>query len=91
MHAQTVYTVPGTPSDFFLERLGMRLTCTHLSQITCTVSPPATVSEFTNLSGRCCKAMSGSNHFYECPGYEASFPATLEQRAEIAISLFRQF
>ena len=40
---------------------------------------------------RRCKAESGSNCFYERPGYEATFPATLEQRAEIAISLRRQF
>ena len=33
------------------------------------------------------KAKSGSNRFYECPGYEYTFLATLEQRAEIAISL----
>ena len=34
-------------------------------------------------SGTCC----GSNHFYECPGYEAIFLATLKQRAEYAISV----
>ena len=37
------------------------------------------------------KAESGSNRFYERPGYEATFLATLEERAEIAISLRRQF
>ena len=36
------------------------------------------------------KGESGSNRFYERPGYEATFLATLEQRAEIAISLRRQ-
>ena len=38
-----------------------------------------------------CKARSGSNHFCKCPGYEATFLATLKQRAEIAISLRKQF
>ena len=37
------------------------------------------------------KAESGSNRFYEHPGYEATFLATLEQRADIAISLCKQF
>ena len=31
------------------------------------------------------KSESGSNHYYEHPGYEATFRATLEQRTEIAI------
>ena len=34
------------------------------------------------------KAESGSNHFYK---YKATFLATMEQRAEIAISLYKQF
>ena len=33
------------------------------------------------------KAENRTNHFYECPGYEATFLATLEPTAEIAISL----
>ena len=32
-------------------------------------------------------AEGGRNPFYKLPGYEATFLATLEQRAEIAISL----
>ena len=38
-----------------------------------------------------CKAKSGRNCFYEHPRYKATFLATLEQRAEIAISLCKQF
>ena len=37
------------------------------------------------------KAESGSNHYYERPGYEATFLAALEQRAEIAISFCKRF
>ena len=37
------------------------------------------------------KAKSGSNRFYERPGYEATFTTTLKQSTEIAISLCRQF
>ena len=33
----------------------------------------------------------GSIPFYERPGYEATFLATLDQRVEIAISLSEQF
>ena len=42
-------------------------------------------------TGRRSKAGSGSNRFYERPGYEATFLATLEQTADIAISLCKQF
>ena len=34
------------------------------------------------------KSESGSNRYYERPGYEATFLATLEQRTEIAIRVF---
>ena len=42
-------------------------------------------------SGRWCKAESRSNPFYKCPGYEATLLTTLEPRAEMAISLCKQF
>ena len=37
------------------------------------------------------KAESGSNLYYEHPGYKRTFLAVLEQRAEIAISFCKQF
>ena len=33
------------------------------------------------------KADSGTNRYYEIPGYEATFLATLEQKAEITVFL----
>ena len=37
------------------------------------------------------KAESGSIRYYKRPGYKSTFLATLEQRAEIAISFCKQF
>ena len=38
-------------------------------------------------NGQWHKADSGSNHFYERPGYEATYLVTLEQIAEVAAYL----
>ena len=75
-----ILTATGTCQQVCLQRLSLKPS----RKLKCYVSTDAQ-TEWRR------KAESGSNCFYECPGYEATFLTTLEQRAEIAISLRRQF
>ena len=75
-----ILTATGTCQQVCLQRLSLKPS----RKLKCYVSTDAQTE-------RRRKAESGSNCFYERPGYEATFLTTLEQRAEIAISLRRQF
>ena len=73
-----ILTATGTCQQVCLQRLSLKPS----RKLKCYVSTDAQTE-------RRRKAESGSNCFYERPGYEATFLTTLERKTEIAISLYK--